>query len=183
MALQDILKKVLEEASKKVSAIELETKEEISLIQSQIEALEKEELDALKEEHAARLLSVKENSETNSRRKQKQIELAAKCSVLESALDSFYAYLVELSDNEYESILKVLASGIEGSGKVLVPANRLAVTKNVLNGFEIEESSDIKGGFIFKGDSLSVDNSFKNIVYSEYKTAIESFFAPKLGLI
>lgn len=184
MALQDILKKVLEDAAKKVTAIEAEAKIEVANIQKQIETTETEELTTLKEEHALALESIEEGTISTARREQKKFQLAAKCEVLEMALANFYTHLVELSDAEYEKVITALFAGINETGTIIVPTKRLEVSKKVApKGSTVEGSEDIAGGFLFKTEAMTVDNSFKNVVYSEYKTTIEGFFAQKLELI
>ena len=184
MALQDILKKVLADAAKKVSLIELEEKAEIADIQKQIKTSESEALADLGNQHAETMSLIEAEAISSARREQKKFQLSAKCSILESSLDAFYNHLLEVSDADYEKIITALFAKISESGTVLVPKKRLEITKKAApKNMVVESTDEIAGGFILKTDAMSIDNSFKNVVYSEFKTEIEGFFARKLELI
>ena len=81
--------------------------------------------------------------------------------------------------------MKQLFAGItDASGKVLAPVNRVEVTKKyVPSDFEVSSSDKVEGGFIFQSGRMEVDNSFRNLILSEYRSDLTTYFAEQLKLV
>jgi len=120
-----------------------------------------------------------------ARRETKKQLLEAKHVVITTALKKLYEHLCKLDDAEYGKILEKLFAKISNTeGKLLVPKNRATITsKFAPKNLEIVEDSSISGGFVLQSKTTEVDNSFQNLVYSEFRNEVEISFAQKLGLI
>jgi len=185
MALQDILQKILDEAAAEVVRIEDETRNEEQVLEAEsVEILAREQA-ALEAKEAAALKTVERKTSTMARREIKKQILAAKHAVISDALDKFVAHLENLGDDAYGKFIEKLCEGLAGgTGKLLAPKARVAVTKKFApKGFDVVESDTVTGGFLAQLPTAEIDNSFTNLVRSEFRNEIEEFFAQKLKLI
>jgi vacuolar-type H+-ATPase subunit E/Vma4 len=186
MALTDIIQQLLEKAHKDAEAIAAETDVQKQIICTEYEPQEKKlmaEIDTKKKEGKEKLVR-----ETNAfmAKENRKHNLQAKSQVMAKALEMFYEYLITLSDADYKSLMTGLVSlmNLSGSGVFYVPENRLTITTDIVpSGFQVQASEDLKGGAIIQQGNAQIDARFKNLVYSEFKTEFEAFFAQKLNLI
>jgi len=171
MALEDIIQKILEDARAEASAIRLEG--EANFIKKEKEYLA--ELEAYRAELRAKKEAAEEiiarKQASAERRHNKAQSLASKNATIDAVLESVHASLVKLPDNEYVTILKSLFSKYNfTAGIYLVPELRADITKPLLpEGAKMTVVSSITGGFIYKGQECEIDNSFKNLLFKEWK--------------
>lgn len=185
MSLQDILQKIIDEAKLESDRIKDELESEKALLLAESEKIQKEELLDLSVKKKEALEKIKNKIDSMARREVKQKMLQARHDIVTKAMETFAEYLENLPDDKYEKILEKLFSNItEKEGVIIAPSSRLDLTKKLAPaGFTVETSEDIKSGFIAKLGKAEVDNSFKNLVFSEFHNQIRAFFAEKLGLI
>lgn len=185
MSLQDILQKILDEAKLEIEKIQKDLEQEKLALQKEFEKEKSLELEKLSQKKSEAEKKIKQKIDSMARREVKQKMLSVRHWIITKAMNSFAEYLEKLSDNKYEEILKKLFAKIsEKEGVILAPANRLELTKKIApKGFSVEKDDSIKGGFIAKLGKAEIDNTFKNLVFSEFQNEIRSFFAEKLNLI
>lgn len=185
MALQDILQKILQQAKTQVSEIEKEYAAESKQLKKEFDTSEKKLAAELEQKKDAALEKLHSETESMAARNNKQALLTAKNAVIADALKHLVDHLSQLSDEDYGSVLKKLASRIDASsGTVFVPKNRLAISKEVFpKTLTIKEDSALTGGFVFQAEGFEVDNSFSNLIYSEFRAELESFFIQELELL
>lgn len=184
MALQDILQKILEEATSEIKALDdtlTEDKKQFRIEADKETALA---LELIAGKKADALASVETKTNAVARRDVKTAIQQARRNVISSAMEQFHNHLVALPDAEYQKVLEKLMDSLSGEGTLFVPKARVELTKKVApKGFSVEVSEDISGGFLAKLPKAEVDCSFYSLVFSEFKNEIESFFAQKLNLI
>ena len=184
MALQDILQKILDEAAAEVKNIEASTIEDKKQLKSEADEQTATLLDELKAKKAEALGSIEAKTNAMARRDAKSRLQEARRNVITMAMEKFLEHLVALPNDQYSQVLEKLFAPISGQGTIYAPKAHMAVTKKAApKGFSVQETEDIKGGFIIKFANSEVDCSFESIVFSEYRNEIESFFAQKLNLI
>jgi vacuolar-type H+-ATPase subunit E/Vma4 len=185
MSLQDILQKILDEAKLEIGQIQKELDKEKSALQVEFEQEKKVELKELDTKKKEALEKVTQKIDSMARREVKQKMLVVRHKIITKAMNSFVEYLETLSDDKYGEILKKLFAGISAkNGVILAPSKKLELTKKFApKDFSVEADDSIKGGFIAKLGKAEVDNTFSNLVFSEFQNEIRSFFAEKLNLI
>ncbi len=185
MSLQDILQKILDEAKLEISQIQKKLEQEKQELFEKFEEEKSNELKelSLKKEEAIKKVSNK--VEAMARRELKQKMLTVKHKIITRSLNSFVEYLSKLPDDKYEEILKKLFANITAkNGEILVPSAKQELFKKVIpQGFKIKVDKSVKSGFIAKLEKAEIDNTFENLVLSEFYNEIRSFFAEKLNLI
>jgi len=185
MALQDILKKILDEAEKKAKEIQSQTVEACKKLDAEFEELSK--IDAT--ESDKRLKSAIETADKKMsvviRRESSQRILAAKQELIRKSLEKFVDSLENADDKLYGEILqKLFADFSWKSGQIFAPKNRVEITKKFAPaGCEIVGSDEIHGGFHAKSDSAEVDRTFKNLIFSEFRDEIAAHFAEQLKFL
>ena len=184
MALQDILKKILEASEKEATEIQVKNEQDKKDLVKKIKASEEASLEGLsvKTTEALELIDIKIQS--MARRENKKQVLEAKRNLVAKALELLLESLESADDVLYGDVLTKLFAGIsETSGKIVAPKDRLALTQKLApKGFEVE-TGDLTGGFILKTDQAEIDNTFKVLVYSEFRPELEMYFAENLKLV
>jgi len=185
MSLQDILQKIIDEAKLEADRIKNELESEKAVLLTESEKTQKEGAQSLSVKKKAALEKIKTKIDSMARREVKQKMLQARHDIVTKAMTAFAKHLENLSDDKYGEVLKKLFSSItEKEGTILAPSAKLVLTKKFAPaGFTVEADDSIESGFIAKLGRAEVDNSFKNLVFSEFHNQIRSFFAEKLGLI
>ena len=185
MSLQDILQKIIDEAKTESNRIKSELESEKATLLAESEKTQKEEKDALSIKKKASLEKIETKIDSMARREVKQKMLQARHDIVTEAMSTFAKHLKNLSDDKYGEILKKLFSNItEKEGTILAPSAKLALTKKFAPaGFIVEADDSIESGFVAKLGRAEIDNSFENLVFSEFHNQIRAFFAEKLGLI
>jgi vacuolar-type H+-ATPase subunit E/Vma4 len=185
MSLQDILKRILDEAATEVKNIEVDTAKEKDILAEESAKIQKAEQDKLDAKTEAVLQSVEKKMSSMARRENSQSLLRAKRNTITSALDLFLKKLENADDKTYGQILeKLFAKTTLPSGKVFAPAKRLEITSRFAPpGFDVVTHKDIVGGFILQSGGTEVDNSFQSLVFSEFRDALTSYFADQLKFI
>lgn len=185
MALSDILQKILDSASAEVSAIEAEREEHKQKMSHQ--SMARMKIRAVEiEAHGAQVLSqIETKIEALARREISKSMQSSKQAVVQAAREAFYNHLIGLDDAAYGKIIALLFEPLKDkTATIIVPSNRLAITKKYAPKYcEIKSSDDIQGGFIFVFKGGEVNNSFHNLVFSQMKEDLTSFFAQSLHLI
>ncbi len=185
MSLQNILQKIIEESQKQIAIIEKETQKKEQIL---IEESKKEETNDL-QKIANRLNEEKEKlivkMQATVRRTNRRNLLLTKTTLLEKTLNNFLHSLEKTNDDMYFKIIQKLLDQLPfSSGKLLVPLSKESVFKKIVtNDFSIQTDSRIVGGFVFQGDGVEIDNSFRNLVLFEYKDVLEMKISQELKLV
>jgi len=185
MALQDILKRILDKAQAEVQCIQEETEAEKKKMTAESQVLEQEELEKLKEKTVAIATSIEQKMCSMARRENSQALLRTKQNLIHNALELFLEKLEKADDKTYGQILSKLFESISAtSGKVFAPPKRLEITtKYAPQGFDVVAHKDIEGGFVLKIGNAEIDSSFRSLIFSEYKDQLTSYFAEQLKLV
>jgi len=184
MALQDILQKIIKEAEQQVAEMKKGFAGETAQVEAEFAKKAEQQASELEAKKQSTLEKLTHESATMARRKSKQLLVAAKHDIIAQALQQLLNHLNDLGDADYEALLKKLFAHVDlSAGTILTSDKRIAVTKKVApSGFEIKADAAIEGGFIIAGKGVEIDNTFQNIVLSEFRQQLESFFADKLEL-
>lgn len=185
MALQDILSKILEEADKEIAKINQDFEAKKSVLEKEMATEEKAELSALNEKTKEALNSVEEKTRSMARRENAKSVLISKRDLIKESLEAFLRSLEAAPDDLYGKIIEKLFSQLSfEKGELVVPEKREALMKKIMpQGFSLKTSKEVRGGFIAHGKGATVDNSFKNLVFSEFRNELEIYFANQLKLL
>lgn len=184
MALQDIINKILEEASVEAETIKSEYKEKAEVVKEKAVKVGEEKLKQVLKKGEEAIASVKEKADSMARRESKTLIQDAKRQVVDAALEKFVLSLEQLPDEDYAKVLVAMTSGLpkmEG-GRFVIPKGKKAVTAKTLGEDKnYEESDEIKGGFVFISDTVEIDMTFSQLVKSEYRSELEIYFGGQLS--
>ncbi|MCF7830481.1 V-type ATP synthase subunit E [Candidatus Gracilibacteria bacterium] len=185
MALQDILKKIIDEAGVEIKKIEADLEEKKAKLVANSANIEKAELESLDTKTKNALESVETKTRSMARQENSKELLRTKQVLINDALDSFLVMLEGLDDKMYGQLLeKLFESSRATSGKVFAPPKRLEITSRIAPpGFDVVAKNDITGGFVLVTGASEIDNSFRNLVFSEFREALTSYFAEQLKLV
>ena len=185
MALQDILKKILDEAQAQAQSIDAELEAKKKDLKKQSEETLKQDFVDLKEKFAKASAQVDQKIESMARREGSKYSLTVKNEIIQTALDKFQKRLEGSDDASYGALIeKLFASINDDSGRVFVSKKRLSITqKYAPKGCSFFEDEEIKGGFIFRGVDSEIDNSFQNLVQAEFRQELSAYMADHLKLV
>lgn len=185
MALQDILKKILDEAQAEVQAIESELAAKKKDLEKESEAMLKEDLETLKQKSQNAAANVDQKIASMARREGVKHSLSVKNEIIQGALDRFQERLEKADESLYSSVLEKLFATMKGdSGRIFVSKKRLPVTqKYAPKGCSFFEDDTIEGGFIFRGVDSEIDNTFQNLIQSEFRQELTAYIADHLKLV
>jgi len=184
MALQDILKKIREGAVAETTKIDAEADAEIQKLKAASDETSKAEIKAFEAKTEKALQDVEVKTKSMARREGAQLLLQTKRQLIEDAKKQFLGYLIKSDDATYGKMIEKLFSQMkDASGRVFAPKSRLAVTKkHAPKDCTVFEDEKIRGGFLFRGVDSEVDNTFENLIFSEFGEAFTTFFADQLKL-
>lgn len=185
MALQDILKKILSEADGEIEQIVAASKKEETVLEKDSAEVEEAELKALDINTESALESIEKKTRSMARREKSKIVSKAKQAIIESLLDKLQSKLEATDDVTYEKILVKLFEKISDTeGTVKVCKKRMDTTKKVApKSVKIEVDESVAGGFVFQSATGIIDNSFKSLIHSEFRSELEIYFADQLKFI
>lgn len=179
MALQDILRKILDEAKKEVTEIEKSVAAQKKVIAEDFSKKELQALEELKEKTNLALSRVEEKTNIMASRENAMDLLEKKQELIKVALDKFLETLENADDKTYGKIISKLFDRITtNSGNIFAPSRRMEITtNNAPQGFKVVPDNAIKGGFIFRSGGLEIDNSFETLVRKEFSSELTSYFS------
>jgi vacuolar-type H+-ATPase subunit E/Vma4 len=184
MSLQDIIKKILADTQGDLQAIETEAgdkKQALDKAYAEKQALDKKELEV---KAATALKSVDDKTASMARRENSKAIQLAKRELLDQALAKFLDSLISADDKAYTEVCEKLVKTLPFTkGTMMVPKGKETLMQKLAVGFDIKATADIKGGFIAASDGSEIDNSFENLVQSEYRSDLEMYFADQLKLV
>jgi len=185
MGLQDILKKILDEAKEVIKKLEEEKEQKKQILQKESDEIEKKALDEVEKKAQNTFSSVEKKTRSMANREALHEMLFVKQNLIKKAMQNFCDYLINLNENELNQIFKKFFEKITlNNGIIFVSPKHESLVKNLTgNNFEIKSDDKIKGGFIIKNKGSEIDCTFENLVFSEYKQEFTSFFAQKLNLL
>ncbi len=186
MALQDILKKILIEAEEIIKNLQLEAENEVKKIIAASDEIKKTELKKFEDKTQKALDSVETKTRSMARREKSKVILETKQAIIQEFLNKLQKKLENLPDDSYGKIIKKLLEKISDTeGVISVPSLRVKIMKSLIpSGFTLEESNDISGGFIFKSKTgAEINNSFKSLIHSEFRSKLEMYFSEQLKFI
>ncbi len=185
MSLQDILKKIIDDAKAEAAVILKESEKEKRSVIASFTEKEKIELAKLKTKADGARKVIESKTQSMARRQNAKTLLAAKQQVINETLLLFLQHLESANDDLYTKLLEKLFSEIPShSGKIFVPRARKDITKKLApDGMEILIEDKIKGGFVYRHGKQEIDNSFHNLIFFEYKAELSTYFSEQLKLI
>ncbi len=186
MALQDILKKILVDAEETVKGLDVELEEAKKKLIIDSQKIEKSELKSFEDKTQKALDLIETKTRSMARREKSKIILKKKQEIIKDFLNKLQNRLEGLSDDSYEKIIKKLLEKISDTeGTIFVPSSRVKIMKSLIpSGFNIEESDEGLGGFVFKSKAgAEIDNSFQSLIHSEFRSRLEMYFSEQLKFI
>ncbi len=184
MSLQDILKKIALSSQAEIEKIEAETAQRKGELDKASEAKAKEQKAELEAKTQAALKAVDDKTASMARRENAQLLLKTKRKMLDKAMTQLLQSLEQADDTLYEDITKKLIAKLPFTkGTMYVPEARVTLMKSLAKGFEVQAHKSLKGGFIASDAGAEVDNSFENLVFSEYASELEMFLSDQLKLV
>lgn len=184
MALQDILKKIQAEADAQIAEIKQQLEADKKAATKAAEASRKNELKVLSQKTDDALAGVDQKIDTMARRENRQALLSARRSLLDQAMENFYQALVGADDSVKKSIFDSQAKSLNAKGATIVAANSdKALVEKCFADATVTGSDEIKGGFMVQSGGMEIDNTFHNLVFSEYRESLEMYFTDQLKLV
>ena len=176
MALDDILKKIDENASLKAKDIESKARQEaqdiIANAQAQAEQLS---LKIIKQE-SARIAGISQRNIVSARLKSKGELLESKRAKVDACFDKALEGLIHLEDGLYRRLIGEMLSAINFKGKaevVFSHNDKSRIRADFVHGinpeFTVAFSDELRDGFILKGKGVRFDNSFEKILASRHQ--------------
>ncbi len=185
MSLQDILRKILDDAAENVAQIESDVVSDLEKIREEFVQREKQESAQIEKKTKDALKSVEEKTRSMARRQNSQSLLEAKHKVLESFFEAFLHKLEQADEKTYKQILDKLFEQLSvSSGKILAPPKRLEITsKCAPGGFDVVAHKNISGGFLVHSGGTEIDNSFRSLVFSEFREPLMLHLSEELKFV
>ncbi|MBN2095846.1 V-type ATP synthase subunit E [Candidatus Peregrinibacteria bacterium] len=181
MALQDILKKIENEAKKKAVFIKQVADDEIKKIRGEAQAKADARRAEIEQKIEIQSAAVIEKSKILAMMEGRSQTLRQKREVIDQAYEEAETALNALSDHDYVALLgdmmkHVLKTAEKGS--LIVPANRRKQTEDAIReagaDFEIKsETHDFKGGFVLMSGKVEINLSFSYLVQKIVRPATE----------
>lgn len=184
MALQDIINKILEEASSEAESIKAEYKKKAEGVKAEAVKVGEVDLQEVVTKGENAIASVKEKTDSMARRESKTFLQNAKRELINQALEQFVVSLEALKDEDYSKVITALAPKVANldGGKFIIPKGKKALTSAALGEDKnYEESAEIKGGFVFVSEAVEIDMTFAQLVQSEYRNELEIYFGNQLS--
>ncbi len=185
MALQDILKRILDEATAEVRRIETDTANEKKLLAEESARLEREDFEKLQVRTKEVLHSAEQKMMSLARGDNAKSLLSVKQNLIHQAMERFLSFLEKADDKTYAQLLEKLFESLPSpSGRVFAPPKRLEITSRVAPpGFDVVAHKDIENGFVVRIGKAEIDNSFRTLIFSEFRDQLVSYFAEQLKLV
>ena len=185
MALQDILKKIIDDAQAEIKVLEAGFETRKDQLKQEADAKIKGESAELKAKSKDAEAAVMKKVESLASRENKDALLVAKNEIINRVLTEFLSRLENADDELYGKVLDKLFLPLKNvTGRVFVSKKRLAITqKHATKDCTFFEDESVKGGFIFRGVDTEIDNSFQSLVFGEYKSNLTSYIAEQLKLV
>ena len=185
MALQDILKKILDDNAEDLKILQSEAEQQKQEIEKQFDTEEQKALQDLVEKENSAHETLKNKIDSMARRENSRAMLASKQTLIETALKLLEERLVNSPDDVYKNILKALFAKMDISeGTIYAPKSRIDLTRSCApKSFKVAPDESITSGFFVRSNSLEIDNSFHNLIFSEYRSELSSYFAEQLKLV
>lgn len=184
MSLQDIIKKILADTQVDLQEIEAgiaTQKAALEKASAEIEAADKKDLEARTE---TALKSVDDKTASMARRENSKTVQMAKRNLLDQAMQKFLDSLLNADEKLYTEICEKLVAALPFTeGTLSVPSAREAIMKKIAPGFTLKTEANINGGFVAVHGKSEIDNTFENLVLSEYKSDLEMYLADQLKLV
>jgi len=172
MALQDILKKIEDEAKKKASFIKQVSDDEIKKIREEAQAKADARRTEIEQKIETQSAAVIEKFKTLAAMESRSQALRQKREVIDQAYEDVEETLNTLSDDDYVILLSDMmkhASKTTEKGSLTIPADRRKLTEDAIQkagvDFEIKsETRDFKGGFVLASGKVEINLSFPYLV-------------------
>lgn len=185
MALQDILKKIIEEAQEEIQVIESKNREKIKELQKESEAQEKKDLLVIDDKTQKALESVEKKTLSMAHREGSRMRLEMKHEVLRDLVELFIEKLEKADEKSYGEVIQKLFGTLNApSGKIYAPPQRIEITtQKAPQGFDVVAHKDIHGGFIAQINDITIDNTFRTLILQEFSEDITLFLTDELKLV
>ncbi len=185
MALQDILKRILFDTDLEIQKEASDCQQEIQKISEQAEKEWQEEKILLEQKTIQKIKKMEERLSFLLYKESQRKELQVKNKILKSILTHLLQTLENADEKSYGLILKKLFSSLpSSSGKILTPPKRMEITSHYApKNCEVKADKDVQSGFIFQNGNLEIDNSFQNLIFSEFYDDLVQYIAHEFGWI
>ncbi len=181
MSLQDILKKILDQAQAQVKEIEKETAEKKASLVAASSDIESKDLSDLEARTKGAFGSVDTKAQSMARRDTAKMLGGVKKDLVEKSLAALIVHLNGLGDEAYKKFISALLSQVDEKDGVLeIPKGKKSLYDTSI---ELKEVDSVSGGFIFRNKTVTIDNTFESLVYSQFRSQLEIYFAEQLKLV
>lgn len=183
MALQDIVKKIIDSAQDEVHQIEASYQDQLQQMKSAAAENEKAALGEVVDNQKTAEEDLVRKSESLVRREQQKRLASVKRELVEKGVGALVCSLQALKGAELRAFYQVLIDRLGGvTGKVVLAQVHEEV-KDLFDGFEAVEMSDaLGGGFCVSTSDQEIDLTFDSLVRSEFRSELEMYFADQLKL-
>ncbi len=172
MALQDILKKITDEAKKKAAFMKQVADDEIKKIREEGQAKSDARRVEIEQKIGVQSAAVLEKSKTLAAMEGRSQSLRQKREVIDQTYEEVEKELNALDSSEYVKLISGMmkhASKTVEKGSLTVPADRKKLTEEAIEkssvDFHVEgETNDFKGGFVLSSGKVEINLSFPYLV-------------------
>lgn len=181
MALQDILSAITAEADERISSAQAGHKKLMKEMKEQGERNVLDTQQRLQEQKRRKMTQLKERAEAHAHMISRHALLQKKQELLNDTYDQVVAALVALPKDKMEAFLGHCLKGIHSKG-VIRPAKASEAMLKKLAGdkFEMGETVDAQGGFVFVAEKEERDCTFEFLVREALRPSTEVDAAHKL---
>jgi len=180
MALSDIIKKILDEATTKVAEIENETQQKmVSIDETYIKKLQNQKDDIVKKMEQKKS-NIEKRMNLLAKMEQRNQLLKKKQAIIMQVFEKSLNKLWNLDESKYVNILTNLMKSLpqNNSNEAIIPAkNKTILIEKALQSaglsLKVLPEGDFKGGFIYRSDDVEINNSFEQILMKTIKPELE----------
>lgn len=185
MALENILKRISEDAKKEAKAIKYEANKKAVSIRNQARQEAKAKENEILTKGKAQAAEEERRTLAMARLRSRNTLLEEKQKAVDAAFDNALERLVSLSKKEYRDLMKkLLISAVQtGDEKVIVNSSGVSMIPPVIDEVNsilakdekkgeltiAKEQREIRGGFILRAGNIEINNSFEALVASMRK--------------
>lgn len=184
MALEDIIKTILNDAQKKADKIILEAQKKVNKIKEEYRHQAKDIKKRLSVETKAEEEQILDEARTNTRLFHKNTLLAKKQELIGQVFEKALDKLARLPKDKYLKLLVSLlkqAPKLEGRVEVVPIKGKEKITEEAIKKAKKDfilskDSVQSKGGFVLKSKDIEIDNTYETLI-SEKREVLETKIA------
>jgi len=178
MAISDILAQLEDEKEKALEQIKKEFEEELEKLNAEYEEKRKAQANSIKDRTSSAKMRIKDKAETTALMENKNELLKGKRKLLNKVFEKLVEELVSSSNNSkfLEGLVQKIAKEYK-EGELIPSKGQKENVEKAAKGtnFKISsETTDKKGGFIFRSGQVQIDSTYESIVESQMRDDLES---------